>query len=373
MATESSQQLLENRLFSHFRGWIWSERGRDTSSWLWDEGYDIQKDSIRRWVCKTCVHLNRPPISSFTAAGLQNARTHLWRSHRIGAPESEKKCNAQLQDEGITGDHKSITSIFKLDPQQPQQQQFANSLVRSFDRRHLQRILVELIVGSNLPFSFVDNPRFRELLEYLNPSVALRRAIPSSSSIRRLILQEYKAHCQKVIDVLHNCPGKIYISFDGWTSPNQFALYGIVCFYRNEAGKPCKLLLGVPEAHRHFGATIAGEVLDVLHAFGIDKKKIGYFTLDNAENNSTAMEVIGAELGFNGRLRRGRCIGHTINLAAKALLFGHHPDAFEKQLTGAVALTDADYQQWRSTGPVGKLHNLVVDLEPTELQRVLIV
>ncbi|KAK6857540.1 Ribonuclease H-like protein [Apiospora arundinis] len=49
MATESSQQLLENRLFSHFRGWTWSERGRDTSSWLWDEGYDIQKDSIRRW------------------------------------------------------------------------------------------------------------------------------------------------------------------------------------------------------------------------------------------------------------------------------------------------------------------------------------
>ena len=111
-------------------------------------------------------------------------------------------------------------------------------------------------------------------------------------------------------------------------------LVWFMCFYRDDAGLPCKLLLGVPEAHRHAGINIASEVLEVLHAFGIDNKKIGYFTLENAENNSTAMEVIGGELGFEGRLRRGRCIGHTINLAAKALLFGSHPDAFEMQLDG---------------------------------------
>ncbi|KAK8869381.1 Acyl-coenzyme A thioesterase 8 [Apiospora arundinis] len=63
MATESNQQLLENRLFSHFRGWTWSERGRDTSSWLWDEDYDIQKDSTRRWVCKTLTKCPNPPMA----------------------------------------------------------------------------------------------------------------------------------------------------------------------------------------------------------------------------------------------------------------------------------------------------------------------
>jgi hypothetical protein len=74
------------------------------------------------------------------------------------------------------------------------------------------------------------------------------------------------------------------------------------------------------------------------------------------------MEVIGGELGFDGKLRRGRCIGHTINLAAKALLFGNDPDAFEEQLNGASALSYSDYQLWRTRGPVGKLHNLVVDV-----------
>ncbi|KAG7420561.1 hypothetical protein Forpi1262_v016237 [Fusarium oxysporum f. sp. raphani] len=121
-------------------------------------------------------------------------------------------------------------------------------------------------------------------------------------------------------------------------------------------------MIGVPEAHRHFGSTIGGEVLDVLHTLGVSPEKIGYFTLDNAENNDTAMEVIGAELGFDGRLRRGRCIGHTINLSAKALLFGKNANAFEQQLSGAEALSDTEYAQWRKKGPVGKLHNIVVDV-----------
>ena len=84
------------------------------------------------------------------------------------------------------------------------------------------------------------------------------------------------------------------------------------------------------EAHRHFGSTIGGEVLDVLHTLSVSPEKISYFTLNNAENNDTAMEVISAELGFDGRLRRGRCIGHTINISAKALLFGKNADVFEQ-------------------------------------------
>jgi hypothetical protein len=74
------------------------------------------------------------------------------------------------------------------------------------------------------------------------------------------------------------------------------------------------------------------------------------------------MEVIGGELGFDGLRRRSRCIGHTINLAAKALLFGEHFDAFEKQLDSRSPITIIEYQHWRAKGPVGKLYNLVIDV-----------
>ena len=86
-----------------------------------------------------------------------------------GRRKAKRWCEAQLRDEGITNAYQTITSIFKLDPQQPQQQKVANNLIRNFDRRRLFRMLLELLVESNLPFHLLDNPRFRGLLEYLNP------------------------------------------------------------------------------------------------------------------------------------------------------------------------------------------------------------
>ncbi|OBS16408.1 hypothetical protein FPOA_12943 [Fusarium poae] len=116
-------------------------------------------------------------------------------------------------------------------------------------------------------------------------------------------------------------------------------------------------MIGVPEAHRHFGSTIGGEVLDVLHTHGVSPEKIGYFTLDNAENNDTAMEVIGAELGFDGRLRRGRCFGHTINLLGGSLPFGGYSDRFEtvvKTLEGDGHIRRRNQQQQRRRRATGK-------------------
>jgi hypothetical protein len=132
-------------------------------------------------------------------------------------------------------------------------------------------------------------------MEYFNFAVRIRRAIPTGRIIRTPVREQYDKYKQTVIDLLRESPGKIHISFDGWTSLNQAALYGIVCLFRNEQNQPQKLLLGMPQAFRHFSSTITAEVLDVIKAYGI-QDKIGYFTLDNAENNITTMEVIDGEL-----------------------------------------------------------------------------
>ena len=299
----------------------------------------------------------------FTSSGLQNAANHLWREHKTPAPEGGKRSTAQLKSEGaLKPNQATIASVLKLDVNKPREQNIANCFISRFDKQHFQRMLVELIVSSNQSFSFTENPILREIFDYLSPSVSIQRANLSARAIRYKIIQEYNRHKQKVIEVLRNSPGLLHISFDGWTSRNKLALYGIACFFRDEKDRLCKIMIGVLEAHRHFGSTIGGEVLDVLHTLGVGPEKIGYFTLDNAENNDTAMEVIGAELGFDGRLRQRCCIGHTLNLSAKALLFGKNADAFEQQLSGAEALSDTEYAQWRKKGPVGRLHNIVVDV-----------
>ena len=116
------QQLLEDRLFRHFRGWTWSERARDTSSWLWDFGYDIQRHGLRKWACKDCILRNRPTIASFTSSGLQNAANHLWREHKTPAPEGEKRSTAQLKSEGaLKPNQATIASVLKLDVNKPKE------------------------------------------------------------------------------------------------------------------------------------------------------------------------------------------------------------------------------------------------------------
>ncbi|KAI8396539.1 hypothetical protein FOFC_21087 [Fusarium oxysporum] len=337
------QQHLEDRLFHHFRGWAWSERARDTSSWLWDFGYDIQRHGLRKWACKDCILGNRPIIASFTSSGLQNAANHLWREHKTPAPEGEKKSTAQLKSECVLKSNQpTIASVLKLDVNKPTEQNIANNIISRFDKQYFQRMLVELIVSNNQSLSFAENPILQEIFDYLNPSVSIQRANLTARAVRYKIIQEYDRHRQKVIEVLRDSPGALHISFDGWTSRNKLALYGIACFFRDEKNRPCKIMIGVPEAHRHFGSTIGGEVLDVLHTLGVSPEKIGYFTLDNAENNDTAMEVIGAELGRS--------------------YLEKNADAFEQQLSGAEALSDTEYARWRKKRPVGKLHNIVVDV-----------
>ncbi|KAH8715445.1 putative AC9 transposase [Beauveria bassiana] len=354
-------------LWRCFPDHTWSHRVRDTSSWVWDFGYDVQNfEGNRRWVCKRCVRIKSPRLRSFAEKGIQNANAHLFRDHGICAPDKGTKSTAQKRTEKVKAKQRSIAEVMKLDTRLPREQDIANSLVQGFDRKHFQRLLLEWIVEENHSFRVCEQGRLRRIFEYLNPLVEITDANISRTTIRRQVLASYEAHKDKVAAVLQKSPGLIHVSFDGWKSGNRHSLYGVTCFFRDENSKPCKLVLGVPELRlRHHGYNIAAEILDVLAAYEI-QDKIGYFTLDNAESNDKAMEVIGGELGFVGSTRRGRCFGHSLNLSAKALLFGHNVEAFEEQLSGAAPLSEAEHSLWRRKGPVGKLHNLVVDVRRSD-------
>ncbi|KAM3448286.1 hypothetical protein NHJ6243_010119 [Beauveria neobassiana] len=180
----------------------------------------------------------------------------------------------------------------KLDTRLPREQDIANSLVQGFDRKHFQRLLLKWIVEENHSFRVCEQGRLRRIFEYLNPLVKITDANISRTIIRRQVLASYEAHKDKVAAVLQRSPGLIHVSFDGWKSGNRHSLYGVTYFFRDENSKPCKLVLGVPELRlRHHGYNIAAEILDVLAAYGI-QDKIRYFTLDNADSNDKAMEIV---------------------------------------------------------------------------------
>ena len=60
--------------------------------------------------------------------------------------------------------------------------------------------------------------------------------------------------------------------------------------------------------------------------------------------------------------RRLRCLGHVINLAAKAFIYGKDFDAFEKDVENVRENSELlkELDVWRKRGPVGKLHNVIV-------------
>ncbi|KAG6990881.1 putative AC transposase [Fusarium oxysporum f. sp. conglutinans] len=366
---ETPHEEVEHQyLWRCFPDYVWSQRVRDTPSWVWSFGYDVEDSSgSRRWVCRRCIQNKNPKPRSFAEKGIQNANAHLFKGHGIRAPPDKTKSAAEKKAEKLKAkDQRSIAEVMKLDTRLPREQDIANSLAKGFDRKHFQRLLLEWIIEENHAFSVCEQGRLRQIFEYLNPLVKITDANITRTTIRRKVLSAYEMHKDKVIAALKQSCGLIHVSFDGWKSGNRHSLYGIACFFRDEKSQPRKLALGVPELRtRHFGHNIAAEILDVLDAYGI-QDKIGYFTLDNAESNDKAMEVIGGELGFVGSRRRGRCFGHTLNLSAKALLFGHNVEAFEEQLSGEAALSEAEHTLWRRKGPVGKLHNLVVDVRRSD-------
>ncbi|KAM3450151.1 hypothetical protein NHJ6243_009855, partial [Beauveria neobassiana] len=322
------------------------------------------KGAERRWVCKICTGKSHHAPAHFHASGLQNAKNHLFEKHAITAPSGEGKSAKQKRMESghAKGGFRSIADMMKLDPLKPKEQALSNHIIKSFNRTHFQNLLMEWIVGNNLAFATVEHKELQAIFEYLNPSVRICGANLTADSIRSRVLSAFKEHKDKVVEVLQRSPGLVHLSFDGWRSGNRLALYGIACFYRDESNKPCKIAIGVPElSSRHSGANIAIQILDVIDQYAI-RDKVGYFTLDNAENNDTAMDEIGKDLGFDGRMRRGRCFGHILNLSAKALLFGKNLGAFETELTGEALLAEAEYELWQKRGPVGKIHNIVAEI-----------
>jgi hypothetical protein len=338
---------------------------------VWEYGFDIEKGSERRWVCRLCIERSRSKPGNVVAIGTQNAERHLWDHHKIQDPSGKRSAPASRKKPS-TG-YRTITEAFHLDLHAPREQAIANHLIKNFDRNIFQRLVVEWVVESNLSFREPESRRLRAVFEYLNPFIAGADAHVGHDTVRKRATAEFERHKTKAVEVLRNAPGLIHISFDGWRSRNRHALYGVACFFRDEDGKARKLILGMPELTiRHSGANIGHEIVEILESYEIPEEKIGYFTLDNAPNNDTALETIGERFNFHGRERRGRCFGHVVNLVVKAILFGKDADAFEARLEHGDVLATAEHELWRKRGPVGKLHNLVVAIHRSDVLTTLL-
>ena len=223
--------------------------------------------------------------------------------------------------------------MYNIDSESKNGQHVLYSMLNQVGKTNaLDELLITWVTTENLPFRIVVSCSFQNIFIHLNP--AFKGRIPSAMVLRDRLETLYKQAQGPVTELLKTARGRTHVTFDGWTSHNHLSLLGINVFFIDMDWNHRKLLLGLPSVQgRHTGENLADEVASALAEFGIDSSRLGYFVLDNARNNDTAIAALADEFGFDPEHRRLRCLGHILNLVVKQLSLARMPMPWKLKMT----------------------------------------
>jgi type IV pilus biogenesis protein CpaD/CtpE len=153
------------------------------------------------------------------------------------------------------------------------------------------------------------------MLEAANPEAA-SALWTSHNSVSRYVMRLYNYLQPCVAVELFKALSKIHISFDGWIMlGGKQGFLGVVAHFVSSSGELTDLPIALPQlTGTHTGVRIAEVVDQTLQQFGVDSAKLGYFVLDNAASNDTAIAVVAEIYDFLPVHRHPRCGPHTLNL-----------------------------------------------------------
>ena len=327
-------------------------------SWVYRHGYRVaaRSDPSRiHWVCHYCHHHRFIGRGVYhTTSSISAAKRHLEEDkpgHNIFKPGTTPKAKPEstIHDALMAGG-------------KPVSQALANKL-SSFNIHRFRLAAVEWLIENNHPLSEFEKPAFRRLIRLANP-LAEDALWSSHHSVSRYVMRLYDYLKPLVVIELSHAISKVHLSFDGWTTKGgKKGFLGIVAHYVRADGRLCDLPIALPQlTGAHSGDKIAEVVLTILQNFGISTRNIGYFVLDNASNNDTAIEAIvrSPEWSFNAVHRRLRCGPHTLNLIGQVLLWGKKAEAFNNDhATSDIVEETQLMKDWRRDGPLGVLLGVI--------------
>jgi hypothetical protein len=224
-------------------------------------------------------------------------------------------------------------------------------------------LLLRWIVDADISFSAVEHPDFRELLGLLNEELVDELLPRSGVTIRSWLEAEYQSQKELLRSKLATSLYKKHLTFDLWTSPQEYALLGVTVHFTDALKRPQTSLLALRRLRgAHSGENIGPTLREVLSEYEISADELGYFTCDNADANDSAVnEIIAALLpDVQPQERRIRCTNHIYNLGATSYLEGKLKDvlkSLESQPAEQAALQKIlDFlEEWRPTGAFVRL------------------
>jgi hypothetical protein len=248
------------------------------------------------------------------------------------------------------------------------------TLERAFDQtraifnvKNFEMLIIQWFMFTNQAFLHTSNKYFRRIIKYLMPGAV--KSLPTSpTTIRNWILSSFHESKSAVCKALLDSMSAIHFSFDLWTSPNSYAILGVMGHWVDAAGVLQTALLGMPRLDGpHTGENICESFWQVLTEYNLFYR-IGYFMLDNASSNDMALMILYQKLQtydstipFLDKHRRLRCFGHIINLVVKTLLFGKDAQAFEieDEQMERLDMEERRFNEWRKKGLLPKIYNII--------------
>jgi hypothetical protein len=331
------------------------------SSHVWKYGLRYIRDSDKKEVyyCHECA-AGKHKQELFIINGTSGVRNHLEQKHQIDPQSGIKKRSRTRKSVLEQQRSAAATNTF-----------FWKDSIEKF-----KELLVRWIVYCHIAFFQFENQYFRELLFFLNPAL-LSHLPKAAKTIRSWVMDAFRSKKQRLREDLRQARSRISISFDLWTSPNPYAVIGVIVMWIDTAGKRQTTVLGIRRVYgEHTGENIGSVILELLREYDVGGDQIGYFMLDNASSNDTAVEFILKELcpwmtPKQRRHRRLRCLGHIINLCCQAFLMGRDCERYLAKLEKHYQRGDyAKVEElWKRFGCLGRLHNLVRYIRVTPQRR----
>lgn len=182
---------------------------------------------------------------------------------------------------------------------------------RSFLQSKADKALADLIVGCNLPFRLVDQPKFIEYSLSLNQ----RFVVPSSRTlVRNLIASQNDYTKESMLSELNQAASRsITLAFDTWTDAlGRSIMAFFATLYNNLSKKNHLYALVDVSLIEHTGVKIAEIVQHAINDIG--KEKINCVVSDNASDVTLSRKIIVSQ---NPGVISIGCMAHWINLMAK--------------------------------------------------------
>ncbi|OBS14952.1 hypothetical protein FPOA_14115 [Fusarium poae] len=208
------------------------------------------------WICYQCDNKKEISLYALVNSGTSGALRHLRKDHHIlvgevdsETTESEPPRRRQRQ-----------RTVLDLQKQAVERLAIPKSKAELF-----KDLLLRWIVDADIPFSAVEHTDFRKLLSSLNEELVDELFPRSGVTIRSWLEAEYRSQKELLRSKLAASLYKKHLTFDLWTSLQEYGLLGVTVHFTDALKRPQTSLLALRRLRgAHSGENIGSALREVL-------------------------------------------------------------------------------------------------------------